>query len=301
MKLSTDILTLLASLQLAIAIPSVASAQWYMNPQNRGIAAGGNGFTNGIVNGNAGLVPGAGVVPAAAALPGNGIVPGNPLVPGTGAIGTGTAATTGTDTTPAQTDAGDDGGGGAAYGSGYSFTSDPISAETSAEFNGMANLIRSEGSYNRQTSKALINYETARSMYIDNQEKLWGARRAIYRAKLAARAEDVEYAHATEARAEAFMAAHRPLPLAGRQLNASTGHIAWPDALLAPEFDQTRTALDSLFEARALSAGTPSQSVLMKQRVNDMKEILHEQVLKMPLENYSQARIFLDQLGVSFH
>lgn len=271
---------------LCVAHPGAVNAQWYVN-QN---GAGGNAMnyaTNSLLYGN-GLIPGTNL------FPGNGLVTSNGIVPGQSAD---TQSANTTADSGDSADGGASGGGGGAYG--YGFTSDPVSAYTNAVYSGMANVIRSEGSYNRQTARGMIDYEKARQLYADNQIRVLNTRRAIYRIRLAARIEDLELQHASLARANAFIAAHRPQPLDSPHLEASTGTIKWPVILLSPDFDDLRKQVDADFAGRASQGYDPDASIEIKKHVRELRDRLHEEILKHPLENYSQARQFLDQLLAS--
>jgi len=289
------VIQLSLAIAVSVAIPKMAECQWYAPQANGGIS--GNAATGGIQNGGNGFLFGSGMVPGMNTLPNGQPVPAAAgLQSSAGGTGSGVASTAGTATT---TDTDGDGGSVGGGGGGSVFVSDPVSAYTNAAYSGMSNLIRSEGQYNRQTSKAMISYEQARTLYIDNQEKLFGARRAIFRARLAARAEDVEYQHAAEARAEAFIASHRAQPLNHRKLNPSTGEIQWPTLLKATDFEESRKNLETLFETRFKTGDAGETTPKIKRQISEMKDLLHEHVLKLPLEEYSEARQFLDQLGAS--
>jgi len=240
-----------------------------------------NYATNSLLYGN-GFVPGSNL------FPGNGAVTGNGILPNANDAGTTES------TEPADNSSG--GGGGRA---GYGFTSDPVSAYTNAVYSGMANVIRSEGSYNRETARGMIDYEKARSLHADNQARIFTIRRGIYRAKLAAHVEDLEYEHAALARSNAFMAAHRPMPLDSRHLDSSTGSIRWPALLMEPEFDDLRKQIEADFERRAKQGYDADKSLDIKTHVRELRNRLHDDVLKHPLEHYSMARRFLDQLLAS--
>jgi len=256
-----------------------AFGQWYANPQ---MTTGGN---NDDTSANSMLYGG-----------GNPYLYGGSFLPGGGGVLPGSGITSGAIAGTAS-DGGD--ASAASAGAGYQFTSDPISAYTNAAYTGMANLIRAEGSYNQSTSKAEINHEQARSLYLENQQRLFNVRRAIHRAMLAAHLEDVEYRHAKEARANAFLASHRPPPLGPKQLDPSSGQIKWPQALMESEFDDLRTKLDADFGARLRYGSDPELAARIRREVHQMQDLLHDYVLQLPIESYSQARLFLEQLSIS--
>jgi len=176
-----------------------------------------------------------------------------------------------------------------------------FSAQTpySANATGMGNLIRSEGEYNVLSSKAAINYEQARSVYIDNQQKAFSARQSMKRVAKANDIAENEAAHAALARADEFIAAHQPLPLPNSQLNPSTGNIEWPVGLSGKDFDEGRKSLDGMFESRMKSGATAALASEIEKKTCELKDALREHITKMPLKDYSEARRFLDSMYAS--
>lgn len=181
-----------------------------------------------------------------------------------------------------------------AYGAGYGAQT-PMSANAI----GMGSLVRAEGAYNEQTSRAAINYQQARSIYIDNQQKAYAVRQATLRAGTARVAEENEAAHASLARANEFLAAHQPLPLPSSQLNPSTGHIEWPAALTTPDFAEYRKSLEGMFESRMKSGVTANLTLQIEKKTAELKDALRDHITQIPLSDYSQARRFLDSMIAS--
>lgn len=189
-------------------------------------------------------------------------------------------------------------GGYGGYGYGGFGASDPVSSYTAAYTNGMANVIRSQGQYNQQTAAAMIDYEKARTQYLDNQQKYLATRQTI---KRMAKADDQKQrieANATMARAEEFQATHKPLPLAKSQLDNS-GNIDWPAALKAKDFDGQRAALEQLFQKRAKYGATADTNSQIQKASGELKDSLREHILAIPLSEYSAARKFLDSMSAS--
>jgi|GEM_PF-2683475 len=262
----------LTILFLTTLAPSSGDCQWYVNPQANAGSNPGNVALNGMLTGANGLISG------------NGITPGGGVLPTV-------AATSGTDATSPDT--------GAAGAGGYSFTADPVSAYESAATNGMANMIRAEGDYNRKTAKALTEYEVARAAYMENQNHIFNLRRTFARAQLQARADDREEATAKRIRTEAFLAAHRPQPLGNRHIDPSTGQMRWPSALMHPAFDEDRQRLEDLFRTHSHSGSDSDVSTDIKKQVHEAQTKLHSHVQDLDLQDYSDARQFLDRMAVT--
>ena len=185
------------------------------------------------------------------------------------------------------------------YGGGGFSASDPVSNYTNAVYSGMSNLIRSQGQYNEQTARAMINYQQARNIYIDNQQKALNARQSMTRQLRAQDVADNEAAHAALARADEFIAAHQPLPLANSQLNPSTGRIDWPVALMGTDFDDLRNSLDKLFETRLKTGATSAVASEIEKKTGELKDSLRQHITMMPLKDYSEGRRFLDSMYTS--
>jgi len=193
------------------------------------------------------------------------------------------------------------GGYGVGYG-GYGYggygASDPVSSYTAAYTNGMANVIRSQGQYNQQTAAAMIDYEKARTQYLDNQQKYLATRQTIKRMAKADEQKQRVEANATMARAEEFQSSHKPLPLAKSQLDNS-GNIDWPMALKAKDFDGQRGALEQLFQKRSKYGATAEVNSQIQKASGDLKDALRDHILTIPLSDYSAARRFLDSMSAS--
>jgi len=177
------------------------------------------------------------------------------------------------------------------YGGGFSAQT-PMSANAI----GMSALVQSQGQYNLQTAQAATYWQQARSQYIDNQQKAYAVRQSTLRAGTARVAEETATAHASLARANEFLATHQPLPLPHAQLNPSTGQIIWPVALTGPDFDDSRKSLEGMFESRMKSGATSNLVSQIEKKVAEMKDLLRDHIMKIPLGDYSEARRFLDSM-----
>jgi hypothetical protein len=173
-------------------------------------------------------------------------------------------------------------------------------------YDGQANVIRSEGMYNQMNSQAAINYqkanqenEKARALHLENQQKIHEEKlKRTREAKVRQSEERVETMAARE-RQQQFMDAHRPQPLAGSQLDPSTGRINWPSPLMTSEFDDFRKAVEAFFETQMKYGSTSDLTIQIVRKVGEMKDLLRKQILNMPMPEYSESRKFLDSLAAS--
>lgn len=300
----TKVLLILGIAQfIAAATPSAGHAQWYINPGAGGmnpgmggspgpsssLGAGPIGQTQprGVGSINAGGAFGGGSIAANSTLNGavsNGYFPNG----GTGGLGGG-----------ALNDALLYGGAYGGYGAGGGMMMDPISNYASAQYNGMSNLLRAYGSYTVDESEARMNTEKARTRYIDNEQKIFHARRAFNRMKMTQVAEQRETDKAIREKREEFIDAHRPQPLGDEHLDPRNGTIQWPAALRESEFAETRTTLEDLFGQKAKGYDKSVTASKINQSVQDMRETLRSQILTIPLQDYSEARQFLDSMAAT--
>ena len=173
-------------------------------------------------------------------------------------------------------------------------------------YDGQANVIRSEGMYNQMNSQAAINYqkanqenEKARALHLENQQKIHEEKlKRTREAKVRQSEERVENMAARE-RQQEFIDAHKPQPLAGSQLNPSTGQINWPSPLRTSEFDEFRKAVEAFFETQSKYGSTSDLTIQIVRKVGEMKDLLRKQILSMPMPEYSESRKFLDSLAAS--
>lgn len=162
---------------------------------------------------------------------------------------------------------------------------------------GMSQVIRSQGQYNEQTSRAMINYEDARTKYIDNQKKwteTYFAMRELNDSKQAEKRERNRHSPETLTLAARSSA---PGPLSSEVLDPLTGKLHWPDVLQAPEYAGPRTRIEQLFEVRASTGVNNGHETFLA--TQQMIEILKSNIQTLPANSYIAARKFLDSLAYS--
>jgi hypothetical protein len=176
------------------------------------------------------------------------------------------------------------GGGGGSYGGG---TAD------GNYLSGLSQVIQSQGEYNLSTSKGLINYEDARAKYIDNVNR-WT--QAYFQMREANQAYQIQNAqrnrHTPEAIAQAA-ASELPRKLSSRELDAVTGRITWPEALMDEQFADLRNDIENLFDARARTKRALATSVKIRDDARLMMDLLRENIELMPANDFIAARKFI--------
>jgi hypothetical protein len=161
---------------------------------------------------------------------------------------------------------------------------------------GRGDLYRGLGEYNLYTSDAYINYEEARSRWMDNKLKyamMYWERKRIAREHLATEAAE---RIATRDRWLKNRVPDVPARLTSAQLNPYDGKISWPRELRGEEFAVWRQHLESLFSVPANERDTLHQYEV-KESVDAMRDILKEEILAMPSNQYLTARKFLESLS----
>jgi hypothetical protein len=154
---------------------------------------------------------------------------------------------------------------------------------------GMANLIRAQ-------SQAAVNYERARSQYIDNKQK-WTQN--YMRMKEERQAFDARQRERDRHSSESLSAAARdglPATLGPDALDPVTGRITWPDILKGPDFTRQRTQLDELFEHRATTSSGAMNIDKIHAATIEMNAKLRNRIEEIPAKHYIAARKFIDSL-----
>jgi hypothetical protein len=181
------------------------------------------------------------------------------------------------------------------YGYGYGYGFGGGTAQGNALM-GMSTVIRSAGEYNYMTSAAGVNYEEARSKYLDNrakwtqqyfQNREWRSAIDAQKKEEARQSREAQYERAKST---------PPRPEWPVGLDPVTGHISWPETLLASEFEKPRKQLDELFELRAKTSQAAGTSLQIHAVTGELSKALRSRVEKIPANEYMSARKFIDEL-----
>jgi hypothetical protein len=184
-------------------------------------------------------------------------------------------------------------GGGLGYGYGYGGYGGGTAAGNYMQ--GMSQVIRSQGEYNEQTTKAYINYEDARSKYIDNQKKWTETYFAMREQNQAKQAEKSERNRRSRESMEQVAHSAVPKPLSSEVLDPITGKISWPELLTGDEYAESRKKIESLLELRATTSGGGAKQQLFEE-TQKMISTLKGNIQNLPSNTYISARKFLDRL-----
>lgn len=162
---------------------------------------------------------------------------------------------------------------------------------------GMAAVLRARGLAAENYTRAQINYQEARSRYIDNQKKWLETYYARKQMGEAARQERFDRIRAERQRYSAWQAEHSEPRLTLSDLEPVTGKLDWPAALQSAEFADLRRELNRLFELRAQTDSTPRISQQIYDKARAMQGLLKEKIRDIPTDQYIAARKFLDRMA----
>lgn len=179
------------------------------------------------------------------------------------------------------------------YGYGYGYGQLGGTAYSNAAM-GMADVIRARGAYNEATAEAAVDVEKARSQYIKNQEEWLAAYREHKRLGELHREQEAAEAHARVQRYQSASRQRQPELLGRNEYNAATGELYFPDALLGPEFANSRQRLQDLFGIRAKSGANQKLDREIVDLTNSMMETLAKHIEMLHAPDYIAARQFLE-------
>jgi hypothetical protein len=161
---------------------------------------------------------------------------------------------------------------------------------------GASQVIRSEGEYNYYSSLAGVNYEEARSRYIDNYKKWQQYSLQVREERQRIEIQQREY---NRQRNEAMNLARASAPpvqhgLGQNSFDRITGKITWPELLRGSNYDESRKEVDKQFALRSKAGGTPETTDRIRAEVSKMLASLRKDIEKVPAGQYTEARKFLN-------
>jgi hypothetical protein len=171
----------------------------------------------------------------------------------------------------------------------------PASFETQA----MADLVRAQGQYNEMSGKAMVDYEQARSQYIQNQKdwtEVYAMQQRI-RQEQKMQKEQARRERIAKRDSQPPKPANMPTRLMSMQLDRSTGKIAWPEPLEDAAYADNRKSLESLFATRAHTGTTAELADAIKGEVKSLHAELRKHIRDLKTQDYIEARKFLDGLA----
>lgn len=168
---------------------------------------------------------------------------------------------------------------------------------------GRADVIRSQGEFNRLSSEAAINAQAAREHSIKNAQDAVQAYFNIQRMGRDYRQSERSPRPSAEA-IQRYARAARPEALSPSELDVLTGRINWPILLRDETFQATRTRLEELFDRWAVSRNLGASGnfgardyLTVLELTKDMTGQLRGQIRDLPSQDYVSAKRFLEGLA----
>ncbi len=172
-------------------------------------------------------------------------------------------------------------------------------ASTIAEgyMNGQARIIQAAGQTNYLNSIAAVNYQEARSKWIDNNKKYVTS---YYETRIYNKEMRDRYAKRppTKEQWDKVISASLPDALTSQQYDRNSGKITWPHVLRTAEYDAFRNRIDELIFSRSPENdgdGSPFQREVAS-LVDGMKMLLKTNLYTITDTQYADAKAFLNSL-----
>ena len=185
------------------------------------------------------------------------------------------------------------------YGYYGNFSSTPMESAQ----RGYASVLRAQGQYQLDASKAAVNYEQARQQYIENKQKWTETYWKRKREGEAERAKDYEEKRAVRDRYRKSQdrlqtsQTSQPNRMTHAEFDSNTGKIDWPEPLKSDAFAVHRQQLENEFALRAQTQITPQLAEDIRDSTNQLRDVLKRNIRKMSPSDYISARQFIDRLA----
>lgn len=163
--------------------------------------------------------------------------------------------------------------------------------------NGQARMIQAAGQTNYLNSIAAVNYQEARSKWIDNNKKLVTT---YYETRIYNKEIKDRYARRTPTREQwdKIISSALPEALTNNQYDRTSGKLTWPHILRTAEYDAFRNRIDELILARSAENdgdGSPFQREVSS-LIDAMKMLLRSNMYSVTDNQYADARAYLTSL-----
>ncbi|WP_166827103.1 hypothetical protein [Thalassoroseus pseudoceratinae] len=160
---------------------------------------------------------------------------------------------------------------------------------------GQAEMIRASGEAYKDATAGAINYEDARTKYIDNQLHYTNMYIQQQKALEQFREEKNEKRKAERLQWQRNRKPREPETLSPSQLDPSQGSIKWPEPLMDPAYAMLRAEIEDAFKARALTSAANTSDIL--DLTDQMLERLQTHVKDLRPSAYIAARKFIEGLA----
>ena len=163
---------------------------------------------------------------------------------------------------------------------------------------GMADVVRSAGEYNLNTSEAMKNVEDAREAFFENRnraQQIWFEmrdRNDAYRAERRG-------PRITSEQVFRLNAQRAPQRLSEGQIDEVSGELSWPGLLREQIYSPYRVVIDEGFAIRTRSGSFPDYETHKKtvQAVDALAELLRSRIREYEPQPYVEANRFVEALA----
>ena len=164
---------------------------------------------------------------------------------------------------------------------------------------GLADMTRSAGMYNLQTSEAAINLTEAQSKYIQNRDQWTNTYFQMREANRLYREKERGPRPSMEDLVR-YAQAGKPARLSPSELDTVSGNVNWPTLLQKEEFAEQRAQLEALFTNRAAEGAVgPDTLAQIRKITGAMINQLKQQLQKREISqmDYINSKRFLESLS----
>lgn len=185
-------------------------------------------------------------------------------------------------------------GGAYPYGYGYGGVGSTVYSTNAQAY---SNLLRTQAQYNEAAAEAMLRYQQARGMYIQNQAALLDLYQQRAQQIRPIRPESLGDRAADRERGQRDREADQQRGsegLTSAEYNPSTGKLHFPAALKDPAFEEERSRLQSLFAMRAAFGAAQERDQQIVETSQRMLSMLKERIEELPPAEYLAARTFLE-------
>lgn len=180
---------------------------------------------------------------------------------------------------------------------GFNYSGDIGVTPAESQARGYAEAIRAQGQAYENISRGMVDYEKARSAYIENQ-KQWHET-AMERQQMGMAQREKYYAN-ERAKRDRRESMHPTTPtpkLSESQYDRASGSIEWPELLQSATYAEDRKAIEDLAAVRAQTGGTSAVSENLYTAARALQNKLKLQIRDVSPQVYLESRKFLDLLA----
>lgn len=162
---------------------------------------------------------------------------------------------------------------------------------------GYAEAVRAQGQAYENVARGMVDYEKARSAYIENQKQWQITAQERQDMGMAQREKYYASERAKRDRRNAMNSVVEPPTLPASQYDRATGHVEWPELLSAVDYADDRKAMEELLSVRAQTGGTTIINDRIYEAAKAMQTKLKAQIHDVTPQQYLESKKFLELLA----